>query len=191
MLDKLKEIGDNFYSCLTIVDMEDPEHPCIYANNKFFDNTGYNIEEVTGKNLSFLQGEDTDQETILFMKTCFKNSEPCCQDIVNYKKDNTPFINRLVMLPLEYEGHRYYFGFQNNITTRLTEDKEILNSYEVPNGLIQHVINNKLTVILGKLALNLFQNKEMTKELHHKLAISFKDINDFCLNIEDYHDFHF
>lgn len=166
MLDKLKEIGDHFDCCLTIVDMNDPKHPCIYANNKFFDNTGYNFEEVSGKNLAFLQGEDTSTDTITFMQKCFSNNEPCCQDIVNYKKDGTPFINRLVMLPLEYENHNYFFGFQNDIT-------------------------NKFTIILGKIAIGLHLKQDPSEELHEKLEKCFKDINNFCLNIEEHQDFHY
>ena len=102
MLEQLKIIGDYFPNCLTIVDVDDEENrPCLYANKMFCDNTGYEPEEAIGRNLSYLQGELTPKDTKDFMKKCFKEKVSCIQDMVNYKKDGTPFLNRLLMQYIE------------------------------------------------------------------------------------------
>lgn len=41
-----------------------PDNPIVYANQGFLDMTGYRKEEIVGQNCRFLQGENTDRDTV-------------------------------------------------------------------------------------------------------------------------------
>lgn len=188
MLKTLQKIGDNFPYCLVIVDNTDKLRPCVYANKKFSENTGFDHSFVVGKNLSFLQGELTDIETVLFMKKCFKEGVSCVQDIVNYKKDGTPFLNRLLMLPFGDKGRDYYLGFQNDITKDKGLDYSNESLKSIKDSEVKHVVNNSLAVIFGVLASESYR-KSHPEEAVIELEKAFKRILDYILKIESLSDF--
>lgn len=172
MLDTLIEIGNLFEDCLTIVNMDLPDRPCIYVNKKFEEFTGYKANEVLGKNLKLLQGVDSAEDTIEFMKKAFLQNEACCQDIINYKKDGTAFLNRLVMLPFKNGDQQLYVGFQNDITELkgLTYYNETLK--KIDSGNIRHNINNPLTITLASFSLELKRNPNLSKQDFRKKLLS-------------------
>ena len=88
--------------------------PLVYANPLFLEHTGYTLEEVMGKNCRFLQGEKTNKDTVSIIRHTIKNQINLRIDILNYKKDGTPFWNRLdirhVLTPFRPEP--YIIGIQ-------------------------------------------------------------------------------
>lgn len=187
MLEKLKRIANYFPYCLTIVDVQSKGRPCLFANEKFFENTGYNGIEAVGRNLSYLQGELTSEDTILFMRKCFDQNVSCIQDVINYKKDGTPFLNRLLMLPILSKSKTlFYVGFQNDITLSrgLNYNDESLK--RVKDQEIRHMVNNPLTVILGKfeLAFRKANSQDEIDKVAQELSNEFERINDYALNIK-------
>jgi PAS domain S-box-containing protein len=186
MKDKLIRIANYFPYCMTIVDMSTEERLCIFVNDKFSDNTGYSREEGTGRNLKYLQGKDTSSETILFMRESFKNQHACIQDIINYKKDGTAFLNRLLMLPIKSGNNLFYVGFQNDITKLRGLDYHSRKLREVMDGEIRHMINNPLSIILGKMvmALERSNSEEEISKAVNELQKAFARINKFSLELE-------
>lgn len=189
MIDLLIKVGDKFPYCLTVVDIKEKNAPCLYTNNKFSNNTGYPPEEAIGKNLKFLQGKLTDQNTVEFMKSAFRNEVACIQDIVNYKKDGTPFLNRLLLIPINSKGKLYYLGFQHDITELkgLNHNNESLK--KVNDAEIKHVVNNALCIILGSFKLSNDQAIELRDNIEDSLTSALERINKYILEIENLSDF--
>ncbi|MBY0517182.1 MAG: PAS domain-containing protein [Bacteriovoracaceae bacterium] len=191
MLNLLKYVGDHFVDCLVIVDMNTRERNCIYVNNRFEKNTGYSKDEAVGRNLAFLQGELTSKETVQFMKESFANNMACVQDIVNYKKDKTPFLNRLLMIPFQHEKKFFYMGFQNDVTDERGLEHNNASLRQVQDKEIRHMINNPLAIIMGKIALE----KELRPESYNlekvaqELTGTFLRINKFARETESLSDF--
>ena len=154
LLEEIMKIGDSFPICLTIVDIKKSERPCLYVNSKFEKYTGYSKDEVLGKNLSLLQGPETDIETIHFMRKCFQQNEACIQDIINYTKSGDLFLNRLMMIPIEaiYNGKKdtFYLGFQHNMTDikGLKPEESLMR---VKSAEINHIVKNSLAIVFGKI----------------------------------------
>ncbi|WP_245411553.1 PAS domain-containing protein [Alkalicoccus urumqiensis] len=126
-----------------ISDPEQPDNPIIYANQGFSDLTGYPREEMIGRNCRFLQGEDTDPETLATLRKAIAAKEPVSVEILNYKRDGTPFWNLLHIDPiyLEAEEQHYFVGIQKDITEykeaqeqlkRFNEEIELLSTPVVP-----------------------------------------------------------
>ena len=94
---------------MTISDPSLPDNPLIYANNGFEELTGYSAEEVIGRNCRFLQGPDTDEKSTEIIREAIRNERACTVQILNYKKDGTPFWNRLSITPgtrSNRQGHK-------------------------------------------------------------------------------------
>jgi PAS domain S-box-containing protein len=192
MIDSLIRVSDYFPYCLTIVDVMAEGRPCLFANEKFFKNTGFDSQYGIGRNLSYLQGKLTSKETITFMRNCFSEKKSCIQDIINYKKDGTPFLNRLLLLPIITNTEElYYVGFQNDITQIKGLDYNNTSLTKICDDEIKHMVNNPLNIILGKMSLAFsgLSNDEEINIAVKSLSCFFERINDYALNIEDVSDF--
>ncbi len=191
MIHSLIQIGNHFHDSFTIVDMCSPARPCIYVNKHFCDTTGYSYEESVGRNLAFLQGPLTSKETVLFMRKSFDNELACVQDIINYKKDGSPYLNRLLMLPVRAGSKLYYLGFQNDVTLErgLVHNNESLS--KVKDREIRHMVNNPLAIIIGKLQLSLIKGGDVQtqQQLLINLEDNFERINHFARRIETISEF--
>ena len=107
---------------LTLADVRRPDAPLVYVNQGFEQMTGYPRDYAVGRNCRFLQGPDTSRETIAEMRDAIRDSRVFLADILNYKKDGTPFWNRLSLTPvLDAAGETtHYIGIQSDITALLS-----------------------------------------------------------------------
>ncbi len=104
---------------ITISDPSLPDNPLVYANQGYAELTGYDVEEVLGRNCRLLQGPDTDEEPVARMREALDNERPVSVELLNYREDGTPFWNRVTLAPL-YNGNElsHYIGFQEDVTER-------------------------------------------------------------------------
>jgi PAS domain S-box-containing protein len=98
----------------------DEKRRIIYANKGFVELTGYPEAEILGRNCSFLQGPDTSQETILKMRAALNAGQPFEGEILNYRKDGSPFWNELTIAPIvdPAGGAIRFVGIQRDVTER-------------------------------------------------------------------------
>lgn len=61
--------------------------------------TGYEKEEMIGRNCNFLQGKDTNPTDVMELRLGIKNRRTTSVVIVNYRKDGSPFWNILTIRP--------------------------------------------------------------------------------------------
>jgi PAS domain S-box-containing protein len=105
---------------ITIADARHPDRPLIYVNEGFERLTGYTAEEVLGINCKFLQGEDVDQDTVEIMRQAMREGQDCSVEILNVRKDGSPFWNRLSITPVRDDSGEvtHYIGIQSDVTQR-------------------------------------------------------------------------
>lgn len=117
---------------IIITDARHPANPIIYANDGFVRLTGYAKEYVMGKNCRFLQGDDTDEGAIDEIRSAIAGARRCTVELLNYKKDGTPFWNRLSITPLKDARGRttHFVGVQSDIT-ELKNTKEKLEAANI------------------------------------------------------------
>ena len=85
---------------ITIADALAKDRPLIYVNEGFERLTGYSIAETLGSNCRFLQGPETNPETVRELSEAISQDRYCDVELVNYRKDGTPFWNRLSITPI-------------------------------------------------------------------------------------------
>ena len=102
----------------------------IYCNQAFSDLTGYSEAEVLGRNCRFLQGVDTDPETVRQIHLAIAQGRSFRGVIRNYCKGGTAFWNDLTISPLHgVDGELTHFvGIQNDITARIERDAALRES---------------------------------------------------------------
>ena len=126
-LNLLEKAANTTSEGITISTMTEEDRPLIYANEGFERLTGYTIDEVVGKNCRFLQGEKTEEAAVDELRQAINNGKGCTVELLNYKKDGTPFWNRLSISPLKNKKGEvtHYVGIQSDVT-ELKETKERL-----------------------------------------------------------------
>lgn len=111
---------------VSLCDLRRPDAPLIYVNRGFEALTGYRKEEVAGRNCRFLQGPDTDPAAVQAIRDAIAGSAPLILDLLNYRKDGTPFWNRLSLRPvIGPEGTAtHIIGIQSDLTkVKAVEEK--------------------------------------------------------------------
>ena len=122
-----------------------------YVNQAFLDDTGYERDEVIGRNCRFLQGNGTSDETVQAIKQALSEYKRLDIEILNYKKDGTPFWNRLRMAPVYDKDKKpvAFIGIQSDVThireaQRLEQERQKLEALGRMTGNISHEIKNAL-----------------------------------------------
>ncbi len=115
-----------------ITDYAQEDNPIVYFNVGFQKLTGYNKEEITGLNCRFLQGPDTDKNTVAEIKRAVADKQPINCEILNYTKNGDPFWNLLNLKPMAMEGSEvtHFIGTQTDITRRKLAEAETVRSNE-------------------------------------------------------------
>lgn len=105
---------------ITIADPSEPDEPLIYVNEAFERLTGYDTYEILGRNCRFLQGEDTDPETIDRIRRAIDDERPISVEMLNYRKNGEPFWNQLNIAPVHGDDGEltHLLGFQTDVTDR-------------------------------------------------------------------------
>ncbi|MEI7606219.1 MAG: ATP-binding protein [Rhodospirillaceae bacterium] len=139
---------------ISIADAARPGLPLIYVNPSFTRTTGYALHEAIERNCDFLQGPDTDPETVRHLTEALGQGQPVDVEILNYRKDGSPFWNALMIAPLLRGGRIVAFiGVQNDITDKRAQQQEYQRRHRLQAlgqlaGGVAHEINNLLQPIL-------------------------------------------
>lgn len=140
---------------VTIADARVEDLPLVYVNDAFLRITGYERGEVLGRNCRFLQGQDRDQPARAQMREAFAREQATVVRVRNYRKDGTPFINRVSLSPMRDEAGEltHFIGIQDEITDRIAMERSLRHAQRMEDlgqlaAGVAHDVNNTLHVIL-------------------------------------------
>jgi PAS domain S-box-containing protein len=86
------------------------DNPIIACNEPFIELTGYPENEIIGRNCRFLAGPATEPWLTETIKSGVRKHRPVLVEILNYKRDGTPFRNAVLVAPIfDEEGELEYF----------------------------------------------------------------------------------
>lgn len=110
---------------LVVCDLAQSDVPIIYASDAFLAMTGYEKNEVLGRNCRFLQApgghvkpksdrKHIDKKTIRGIREAINANKEHQTQVKNFKKNGKSFINILTIIPIPWDGedYRYSVGFQ-------------------------------------------------------------------------------
>lgn len=93
-----------------VTDPHQSDNPITVANPAFCALTGYGEAEILGRNCRFLAGKETEPWLSEQIRSAVQKQRPVLVDILNYRRDGTPFRNGVMVTPLyDDDGKLAYF----------------------------------------------------------------------------------
>ena len=110
----------------------DESYRITYANASFTKLTGYLESDILGRTGTFLQGPETDPETIQKIRAALHALEPFEGEILNYRKDGQPFWNELSIAPIPGLAGTptRFIGIHRDITGRKASEEALMLTFE-------------------------------------------------------------
>ncbi|TPG57541.1 PAS domain-containing protein [Roseomonas nepalensis] len=143
---------------MVLTDPRQPDNPIVFANHAFLELTGYAEAEVIGRNCRFLQGPRTSREGVAELRQAIEQHLAVSVELLNYKRDGTPFWNAVYLAPVhDGEGRLvYFFASQLDVTRRRTSEQAFRQAQKMESigqltAGLAHDFNNLLLVASGNL----------------------------------------
>jgi PAS domain S-box-containing protein len=163
----LSERGGVFFAAIemtrmpmVLTDPNQTDNPMVFVNKAFLDLTGYEEAEVLGRNCRFLQGAETDRDTVGELRDAIDREGSIAVEVVNYRRDGTPFWNALFIGPVYDTNGKllYFFSSQLDVTRRRETEQSFRQSQKMESigqltAGLAHDFNNLLQVVSGNLEL--------------------------------------
>lgn len=94
-----------------------PDNPIVAVNRAFGELTGYDREEILGRNCRFLGGPDTEAEGRAALRVAVAEGRPALVELTNYRKDGSAFLNAVMVAPVIGEDGEvaYFIGSQMDV----------------------------------------------------------------------------
>ena len=104
-----------------------PGNPITFANDAFLHLSGYSMEEVLGQGPHFMDGPDTDLEAVRRLEGVIAEGRDATLELVQYRKDGSPFRALLFASPLRDGQGRVINQFCSylNITRRHDAEEDL------------------------------------------------------------------
>ena len=99
------------------------DNPVVFVNDAFCRLTGYARAEILGRNCRFLQGPETDKETVARIGAAVRSVQPLEIEIRNHRKDGSAFWNRLLMAPVHDAAGELAYFFASQVDVTLERDR--------------------------------------------------------------------
>jgi len=135
---------------ICLCDPHRPDIPIIFVNRAFRTLTGYIEDHIIGQNCRFLQGPGTDREAVARIRQAIRNEDVVVVELLNYRKDGTPFWNALHLGPIyDAAGNLlYFFGSQWDVSDVRAARADERHARELAREL-SHRMKNMFAVIGG------------------------------------------
>ena len=104
-----------------------PDNPIVECNDAFVKLTGYSREDIIGNNCRFLAGPETEPWLTETLRNGIRRRQPTIVEILNYKKDGTPFRNAVMVAPIfDAAGElEYFLGSQVEIAEDVARANDV------------------------------------------------------------------
>jgi PAS domain S-box-containing protein len=142
------------------------DNPIIACNDAFMQLTGYAEHEIVGRNCRFLAGPATEPWLTDTIRGGVRAHRPVLVEILNYKRDGTPFRNAVLVAPIyDNEGAlEFFLGSQVELDT----DANPTNANRrVAAALLVKELTPRQRQVLAEMALG-----HLNKQIAHTLGVS-------------------
>jgi len=160
----LARMIDSSSIAAVLSDPRQPDNPIVHCNEAFLTLTGYDREEVVGRNCRFLAGPTTEPDLSEQIRQGVRARTPVLVEIRNYRKDGTPFRNAVLVAPIyDAEGELDFFlGSQ----TAAPEPEAGPSRAELARHRISALSDRQREVLFG------MSSGKLNKQIAHELKVT-------------------
>ena len=162
----------------------DNDRKVVWVNAAFSFLTGYELNEMVGRNLGpLLQGPNTDKDTVQQIRNALNKGQNIDKEILNYHKDGSEYWTNLLISPIRDSAGRitHILGIQNDITKNKKAEEKLKR--------IAH--HDLLTTLPNRVLLADRLNQAMVQCKRRKtsIVVAFMDLDNFkAINDNHGHD---
>ncbi len=114
---KIAELAMVTQKTSNLVLITDQNRKIVWVNDAFLKLSEYSLEEIVGKSPSFLQGDETNKDTILFLRKELNQKKSVQVEIINYSKTGKKYWIKLNIEPI--------FDAENNLIRFIALEDDI------------------------------------------------------------------
>jgi len=143
---------------MMVTDATLPGNPIIFANQAFLSVSGYSLDELMGQDPHFMNGQETDPAAIQQYEAAMREGRNENLELLQYRKDGTPFRAMLFASPLD-DGQgtvTNHFLSYLDVTRRFEAEKDLqalaaeLEQRVAARTRELEAVNNKLTKLAAE-----------------------------------------
>jgi diguanylate cyclase (GGDEF)-like protein/PAS domain S-box-containing protein len=129
--------------------IDSPGPEIVFVNRAFEEATGYRLAEVAGQSPRLLQGPGTCRRTLDRIRRALERWEPIEEELLNYRKDGTPFWVDMSIVPVADERgwFHYWVSVQRDVTARKRIEAALV---EQRDGYRRASLMDELTGLLNR-----------------------------------------
>ncbi|MGI3899551.1 MAG: putative bifunctional diguanylate cyclase/phosphodiesterase [Janthinobacterium lividum] len=126
---------------MLVTDATQPGSLVVYANSAFSALSGYSLEEVIGRDFQFLDGHGSDPIVRGQIRAAVASGQAIRREILNYRKDGTPFWSDLAIDPICDPAGRLtgFICMQSHKETIDRADREKAEAATKLAGIADHI----------------------------------------------------
>ncbi len=111
-----------------------------WVNEGFYHVTGFAAEEIIGKTPgSVLQGELTDEDTLVQIREALASKKEFSGDLLNYRKEGNPYWINLRIIPFKNEdGELHFFGITKDITKEILQRSSLVEEESIYKLMLEN-----------------------------------------------------
>ena len=162
---RLAELVASASVAAVVTDPRLPDNPIVECNDRFLKLTGYDRVEVIGQNCRFLTGPGTDPARRKMLRDAIKARQPAIVELLNYRKDGTPFLSSVMIAPVYSDDS--LVGFVGSQLEVLTEESEFVRAREQLARELLARLSTRQKEVLSRLA-----EGQRIKQIAHELELS-------------------
>ncbi len=140
-----------------------PDNPIEAVNFAFCKLTGYSRDEIIGRNCRFLAGDETEPWATAELREAIAQRRPALIEILNYRRDGTPFRNGVMITPLFGPGGELAWFLGSQVDLGAASSGSLLNRRQRAEYLVAS-LSPRQRQVLELLAKGLL-NKQIAGDL--------------------------
>ena len=166
----ISDIAACKHAAVVVTDPKQADNPIVECNDAFLALTGYLRSEVIGRNCRFLTGPGTNPAKSQLLSEAIQDRRPIVVELLNYRKDGTPFLNSVMIAPLFDEQHDLtgFIGTQIEVSGH---EREFVSQREDRARTLVAQLTKRQKQVLSFLS-----KGTQIKEISHQLQLSERTI---------------
>jgi PAS domain S-box-containing protein len=155
---------------MVVTNPRQQDNPIEVANEAFCQLTGYDKPEILGRNCRFLAGEGTEAWITEHIRNAVETRRPVLADILNYRRDGTPFRNGVMVVPLFAETGELAYFLGSQVDLGLNDPMALSTRRAQASGLVQGLPSRQREVLQA------MAQGMLNKQIAHQLRIAEKTV---------------